>query len=143
MPDIQGLHHFSLSVRDIEQSAAWYERVVGLTRAFAHADAAQGWAKLQLVHQPSGMRLSFTEHRENSGEAFTELRTGLDHFAFRVEDQAALEEWEAHLTRLGVAHSPIKRSVTGFVLTFRDPDNIQLEVFAPRAAASSDPTHHS
>ena len=140
MPDISGLHHLSLTVRDIEQSAAWYAQVLGLTEAFAHADEEQGWTKVQLIHPPSGMRLSFTEHRANPGDAFSELRTGMDHVAFRVKDRLELEAWATRLDQLGVSHSPIKESVTGYVLTFRDPDNIQLEVFALRDEASSSPS---
>ena len=97
MPEIDGLHHLSLTVRDVESSTAWYERVLGLTRAFAHADDVQGWTKVQLIHPASGMRLSFTQHKANRGDAFSELRTGMDHLAFRVADRAELEAWAAHL----------------------------------------------
>jgi glyoxylase I family protein len=135
MAEITGLHHLSLSVRDVESSTAWYSRVLGLEKAFEHADRDQGWVKVQLVHPTNGLRLSFTAHEGNLGESFSELHTGMDHVAFRVSDRAALEEWLARLDALGVTHSPIKQTVTGHVITFRDPDNIQLEVFAPREQA--------
>jgi hypothetical protein len=78
MPEIDGLHRLSLTVRDVESSTAWHERVLGLTRAFAHADDVQGWTKVRLIHPASGMRLSFTQHKANRGDAFSELRTGMD-----------------------------------------------------------------
>jgi len=37
-----------------------------------------------------------------------------------------LEAWVKHLDALGVAHPGIK---DGHILTVRDPDNIQLELF--------------
>jgi hypothetical protein len=42
-----------------------------------------------------------------------------------------LDEWVAHLDALGVAHSGITEPsyTRNAMLTFRDPDNIQLEFF--------------
>jgi glyoxylase I family protein len=48
-----------------------------------------------------------------------------------VPSRADLETWQAHLQQLGVTHSPIADRPYGSVLVFRDPDNIQLELFAP------------
>src|SRR6476661_9441095 len=123
MTAITGLHHLSLTVRDIARSTAWYTQVLGLEKTFEHADRAQGWAKVQLVHPVNQMRLSFTAHTANPGDPFNELHTGLDHVAFRVADRAELEAWVTRLDELGVEHSPVKTSVTGHVITFRDPDN--------------------
>src|SRR5215212_6902235 len=99
MAEIVGLHHLSLTVRDIDRSTGWYTQVLGLTKVFEHADRDQGWVKVQLVHPTNGLRLSFTAHEGNLGEPFSELHTGMDHVAFS------------------------------------DPDNIQLEVFAPKVQA--------
>jgi len=67
-------------------------------------------------------------------ERFAEARTGLDHFGLAVPTRADLEAWQAHLQQLGVQHSPIADRPYGSVLVFRDPDNIQLELFAPASA---------
>src|SRR5262249_48722969 len=64
---------------------------------------------------------------------FDETQTGLDHLAFVVPNQAALRHWCDLLTDHGVAFSPIAeaRSIPGAeVVVLRDPDNIQLELFA-------------
>jgi hypothetical protein len=60
-----------------------------------------------------------------------------------VPSRADLEAWQAHLEAAGVARSavadrpltqsPIADRPYGSVLVFRDPDNIQLELFAPPA----------
>jgi glyoxylase I family protein len=49
-----------------------------------------------------------------------------------VADHAELEAWAVRLSAAGVVHSPIApaNSIAGAaVLVFRDPDNIQLELF--------------
>ena len=54
-------------------------------------------------------------------------RKSLDHFAFKVSDQAALEDWVAHLDQIGVAHSPIRDAELGKFVSFEDPDAIQFD----------------
>ena len=44
--------------------------------------------------------------------------------------RAGLETWLARLDDSGVAHSPIKPAMNGDVITIRDPDNIQIEIYA-------------
>ncbi len=70
-------------------------------------------------------------HDANPGERFSERRTGLDHVGLSVANRAELEAWQRHLQELGVTQSPIADRPYGSVLVFRDPDNIQLELFAP------------
>ncbi len=42
-----------------------------------------------------------------------------------------LETWQTHLDDLGVAHGGIVDAGYGSGLSFRDPDNLPLEFFAP------------
>lgn len=70
-------------------------------------------------------------HHGNTGEPFSEAGTGLDHASLSVPDRAALSEWQRLLEQKGVPHSTITDAPYGSVLVFRDPDNIQLEFFAP------------
>jgi hypothetical protein len=53
-----------------------------------------------------------------------------------VPDRAALEAWQTVLAGKGITHSPISDQPWGSVLVFRDPDNIQLELCSPPAAAT-------
>jgi len=90
-----------------------------------------------------GMQLMFALHRHetNDGHLFAEPTTGLDHAGFVVPTRADLEVWQEHLETNGVVRadtadkpltqSPIADEPYGSVLVFRDPDNIQLEFFAP------------
>ena len=68
---------------------------------------------------------------DGHSEAFDELRVGLDHLSFACTDRAELERWEARLDDLHVAYGGIVEAGYGSGLSFRDPDNIALEFFAP------------
>ena len=58
-------------------------------------------------------------------------RPGLDHVAFGCRDRDELVAWAARLDDLGVAHGAVVDAGYGSGLSFRDPDNIALELFAP------------
>jgi glyoxylase I family protein len=64
---------------------------------------------------------------------FNERRIGLDHLAFACSSRHDLEEWEARLDELGIDNGGIVDASYGSGLSFRDPDNIALEFFAPRS----------
>jgi len=64
---------------------------------------------------------------------FTERRVGLDHVAFGVTDRFELERWGKRLDQLGIDHGKITDAGYGSGLSFRDPDGLPLEFFAPPA----------
>jgi catechol-2,3-dioxygenase len=68
-----------------------------------------------------------------SKEPFDERTPGLDHISFGCASRAELAEWAVRLDELGVAHGEIVDAAYGSGLSFRDPDNIALELFAPPA----------
>lgn len=134
-PELAGFHHFSPTVTDVEASAAWYQRVLGLERVppkFPHyGNEETGYAVLLLDPQ-SGIAIGLHHHTANDGLPFDETRTGLDHIGISVPSRSGLDSWASWLDAQRVPHSgvtdtddPIKYSV----LVFRDPDNIQLELF--------------
>jgi glyoxylase I family protein len=130
---IRGLHHFGLTVRDVDASAAWYEEVLGFRRVgeFTAPDGAR--RKVFLRHDGLQARLGLTQHRHGSQQPFDETRPGLDHLAFAVSDRQELDTWVTRLGNAQVAHSPVTAANSipdAVVVVFRDPDNIQLELFA-------------
>lgn len=64
------------------------------------------------------------------GNPFDERQVGLDHIAFGCT-ATELEQWRDRLDALGIAHGGIVTAHYGSGLSFRDPDNIALEFFAP------------
>jgi glyoxylase I family protein len=127
------IHHLGLTVRDVDASAAWYAQVLGFQRV-GEWDSPDGTRrKVFLRHNGLRARLGLTQHRGGRRDVFDEQRVGLDHLAFAVADRAELDAWAARLAAAAVPHSPVAaaNSIPGAaVLVFRDPDNIQLELFA-------------
>lgn len=132
MTPITGYHHLGLNVTDLQTSIKWYSKVLGFSLETEFEK--DGFRRARLRHPRSGIALSLTRHERGSGEPFSELRTGMDHVAFAVPGQDDLAALKRRLEELGVEHSDIKpqprKPGERALITLRDPDNIQLEVFA-------------
>jgi glyoxylase I family protein len=128
-----GISHLDLSVSDVDASASWYERVLGLRRLKRVELPTR--TMIVLFHQASGLIIGLNQHQGAPDEPFDERRAGLDHVGFAVENREDLDGWQARLAELGVAHSPVGDTESGSALVFRDPDQIQLEMWwtKPRA----------
>ncbi|MDQ6740849.1 MAG: VOC family protein [Actinomycetota bacterium] len=129
--------HIRLTVSDIDRSRAFYDEVFGLPVAFevpAGADDATreqlGWLFGGVVYQLGDSLFGL---RPVGKDSFDEDRVGLDHASFAVQSKAELEAAAAQLDRSGVTHEGIKDIGVGYILEFRDPDNIALELFALKA----------
>jgi glyoxylase I family protein len=123
--------HVAVTVTDLAVSAPWYERLVGSapvldenTGPFHHTVFAVGGTLLGLHAFPGGPA---------DGHDFDEHRLGLDHLAFHCADYSELQQWQQRLDELGIKHGGIVDAHYGSALSFRDPDNIALEFFAPPA----------
>ena len=129
MAEFPGIAHVAVTVSDLGRSAPWYQRLFDSkpvldedTGPFHHVVWMLGGPTLFGIHQHS---------RPESGDAFSELRPGLDHVGFGVARRSELEEWEKRLDAMGIPHGGIVDAPYGCGLSFRDPDNIALELFAP------------
>lgn len=137
------LHHLALTVRDLDASVDWYEQVFGIRHAM-DAPHPGGFARL-LADEAFELVIVLHRHDAQDGELFRESRTGLDHAGFAVPAREDLVAWQSHLEGQGVVRaeaadrpltqSPIADEPYGSVLVLRDPDNIQLEFFAPPPSA--------
>lgn len=135
------MHHLALTVADLDASVQWYESVFDVHPVMDIPH--QGGIGRILAN--AGQTLAFALHRHdtNDGELFDETTTGLDHAGFAVASRTDLEAWQDHLEAHGVVRadaadkpltqSPIADEPYASVLVFRDPDNIQLELFSPTA----------
>jgi glyoxylase I family protein len=130
MPAITGFHHVALSVRDAGKTAAFYTEVFGFKTLVELPDEHGRGAKTIMGHGESRTILGLTVHATNGGEPFTEFRSGLDHLSFGVASLEELQEWSARLDELGVEHSDIRTTALGHLISLRDPDDIQLELWA-------------
>lgn len=134
-PPMAGFHHFAPTVTDVEASAAWYQRILGLQRVpakFPHYGNEESGYAVLLMDPQSNIAVGLHHHASNDGQPCDESRTGLDHVGISVPNRSDLDSWASWLDAQNVPHSrvtdtddPVKYSV----LVFRDPDNIQLEMF--------------
>lgn len=124
---VTGMHHLSLTVRDLDTSASWYERLFDLEAVMDEA----GDERRAKVYRLGGttVMLGLTEHRGNDGSGFRPDRTGLDHAAFAVATRADVDAWAERLDTAGVGHSGRIDIPIGAILNFPDPDGIQLSIF--------------
>ena len=132
-PALGALHHVAVTVTDVEASAKWYERVLGLQRLPApvphHGNESPGFALL-LLEPSAGWAIGVHHHDRHRGGAADETRTGMDHVGLAVPERRDLDDWVTRLDALGVSHSGVTDTadpVPYSALVFRDPDNIQLE----------------
>ena len=125
-----GLHHVVLTVSDLDRSLAFYSDVLGF-------QTAAELPRRVLVSNGSillGLGLPPDPAVDASGDRFDENRIGIDHISFNVDSLATMEEAARRLDERGVSRGEIKDLSEAFgiyVLAFRDPDNIQLELTAP------------
>lgn len=131
MPSITGRLSPILTVRDLARSADWYMEVLGMEARRQFVDAEGAIGDVTLVEPSSGLEIGLIDHDANPGDDFSEFRTGLDHLEFLVAELADLDARAEHFDELGVPHSGVKRPeyTRNAMLTLRDPDNIQLELF--------------
>jgi catechol 2,3-dioxygenase-like lactoylglutathione lyase family enzyme len=127
LPTISGFGHIDLTVTDVDRTVEWWERVLGF-RLINTRDTPD--FKLRSVIHPCGFFIGFMSHAEPASTRFDERAVGLDHLALRVPDRAALQAWGERLHELGIPHSGVQEEQAGPVIVFRDPDNIQLELWA-------------
>ncbi len=128
MPDFPAIAHVAVTVRDLDRSAAWYDRLFGAGPVLDE-DAGRFYHR---VYALGGTLFGLHTHPTSPGdEPFAPTNTGLDHVAFGVADRGELEQWAAKLDGLGIEHGGVVDAPYGSGLSFQDPDGIALEFFAP------------
>lgn len=131
-----GYAHVRLTVRDIEKSRAFYDAVFGLPVALEVPPDADEQTKEQMwwlfggVVYSIGSQLFGLRPAAPGDDVFDENRVGLDHVAFSVADRAALDDAIAVLEEQSIHHEGVKDIGAGYILEFRDPDGVALELFA-------------
>jgi glyoxylase I family protein len=124
------LTHVALTVRDLSVSVPWYEALFESKPVIDEDTQPDYHHTVYLLG--NGTLIGLHQHKTPApGEEFSEYRVGLDHVAFGCANRAELEQWQSRLDQLGVRHGGIVDASYGSGLSFRDPDNIPLEFFAP------------
>jgi glyoxylase I family protein len=130
MAELPPLTHVALTVRDLSVSVPWYEALFASKPVldedtdpdFHHTVYMLGNNTLIGLHQHG---------TPAPDEKFSEHRVGLDHVSFGCANREELESWARRLDELGIQHGGVKDRPYGSGVSFRDPDGIALEFFAP------------
>jgi glyoxylase I family protein len=133
------IHHLRLTVTDLERSRQFYTGLLGFDVAVESPPdddpAAAETFKVLFggIVMIRGALLMGLRPMAAAGDRFDADRVGLDHLSFSVDSRADLERAAELLDEAGVTHGQIT-SLPSFgidVLSFADPDGVQLELTAP------------
>jgi glyoxylase I family protein len=128
--------HVRLTVTDIARSRAFYDDVFGLPVAMEVPADADEETRKRLGYLFGGVIYQLGDSlfglRPVAEDSFDEDRVGLDHVSFAVASRADLDAAAALLDLRGVNHGGVKDIGVGYILEFRDPDRIALELFSPK-----------
>ncbi|WP_445166458.1 VOC family protein [Mycolicibacterium sp. Dal123E01] len=124
--------HLRLTVTDIATSRRFYDSVFGWPVFAELPKNADDKTREQLSFLFGGVIYNIGDNliglRPTGTGAFDEDRVGLDHLSFSLPSLDDLEQAAAHLDELGIPHEPIKDVGVAYIMEFRDPDNIALEL---------------
>ncbi|HST66918.1 MAG TPA: VOC family protein [Mycobacteriales bacterium] len=132
MPEFPSVAHVAVTVTDLDRSTRWYSALFGADPVLDE-DEAGGTFHHNVWLLGGGQLFGLHKHTTDGSGDFDERNAGLDHVAFACADRSELEAWATRLDELGIKHGGVVDQHYGSGLSFRDPDNIALEFFAPPA----------
>lgn len=135
------LHHFGLSVADLEASISWYERHLGFTRLYDYPMPDPS-AKVAFIAR-DGYRIELFEVEGSAPlpagrrELASDLKTqGLKHLAFRVDDvAAAAAAFRARGVEIATPVMPVPGSDGERFAFFRDDTGVLIELYEAKLHA--------
>ncbi len=123
-----GVHHIRLIVKDPVRSRDFYTSLLNFTVAAEYQGFVLTNGNILL-----GLTSVWDESKALPNDRFSCNRIGLDHLSFGVANRAELDKAAALFKERGVECGEV-RDLTPFgitILSFSDPDGIQLELTAP------------
>jgi glyoxylase I family protein len=132
VPGFPPITHVAVTVTDLDRSTRWYSELFAAEPVLDEDEEAGGFHHTVFMLD-GGQLFGLHTHPRGAGDRFDAYRAGLDHVAFACRDRGELESRAARLDELGIAHGGIKDAHYGSGVSFRDPDGIALEFFAPPA----------
>ena len=123
-PQLDGIHHVKLPVRDLARSRAWYESRLGYQ------------TEAEFVEQ--GKLMGIAMRHPNGGPEFAlrldparaEAAAGFDYFAIGVPSKEAMDDLAARLTSLGEQHAGVHYATIGWILPLlHDPDGHEVRFY--------------
>jgi catechol 2,3-dioxygenase-like lactoylglutathione lyase family enzyme/quercetin dioxygenase-like cupin family protein len=124
-PTVGPVNHVALAVTDLRRSERWYADALGLIRVDGEV-ADDGTGHVTLLHPDGGWVLALS----------SDVTPGIQHVAFTCADRDALVTWHEALPARGITPGFITDAPYGSGFVLRDPDGLELELFAPAAGSA-------
>ncbi len=127
------VNHLALTVTDLKRAREFYTGLLGFQTIME-----LGPTRVMLGNGSAVVALSLPPDPKRAlrSDRFDENRVGLDHLSFSVASRADLERAARLFDERGVPHGEIEDTGAAmrlYMMSFRDPDNTQLELTAPYA----------
>lgn len=137
--DSTGFAHVRLTVTDIVRSKAFYDQVFGWPTAVDTSakvdepgvtESAEQFYGGVVYQTPQGTLFGL---RPVGSTTFESSTTGLDHVSFAVASRDDLVSATAALADVGIEHGEVNDLTDAgmAILSFQDPDDINIELTAP------------
>jgi quercetin dioxygenase-like cupin family protein/catechol 2,3-dioxygenase-like lactoylglutathione lyase family enzyme len=120
-----GFDHIEVRVTDLRVSEPWYAETLGLVRGSGEV-TDEGNGHVAMIHPPSRTVVALCAEGPEADAA-----SPFGHVAWRVADRSTLLRWQAKLTEQGRNPGAITDAPYGSGFVTRDPDGIEIELFAP------------
>ncbi|MGH9087095.1 MAG: cupin domain-containing protein [Acidimicrobiales bacterium] len=123
-PTLGPLNHIAANVTDLRRSEKWYARAFGLV----HVDgeiATDGSGHVTLASPAGGWLLALS----------SAATAGVEHVAITCSDRQALAAWHDLLAEREAEPGSITDAPYGSGFVLRDPDGLEVELFAPPPTA--------
>ena len=123
--DMARIRHIALVVKDLEQTADFYEKAFGLTRS----ELSEGPTARRIYMSDGEINLALLQYKGETGSGLKDAASfvGIHHFGFQVDN---LKEGQAAVERAGgeFFFDLGKEGEEGFERKFKDPNGIIFDI---------------
>jgi catechol 2,3-dioxygenase-like lactoylglutathione lyase family enzyme len=123
-PELDGIHHVKLPVRDLARSRDWYASRLGFVAAIEFVEQGR-LAGISMRHPNGGPDLALRLDPDRAARV-----AGFDYFSIGVPSQEAMEALAQRLTDLGDPHGGVHFATIGWILPgLHDPDGHEVRFY--------------
>jgi catechol 2,3-dioxygenase-like lactoylglutathione lyase family enzyme len=124
LPQLDGVHHVKLPVRDLAVSVEWYVSRLGYRRRLDFVEQGRLMG-VTMTHAGGGPTIALRLDPELAARA-----AGFDYFSIGVPGKEAIEQLAERLTNLGEQHAGVHFATIGWTLPMlHDPDGHEVRFY--------------